>query len=85
MKPLTNENLNLKDRTTRVLIGCILAMTPLYIPENTAIFTAAVFAAIYPLLTGLTAKDPLLNLVSNIEWKSDTIKKKVQTTPHIVK
>jgi len=85
MKSLINETLNLKDRTTRVTIGCILAMAPLYIPENTAMFTAAVFAAIYPLLTGLTATDPMLNLVSNIEWKSDTIKKKVETTPHIIK
>jgi len=85
MKPLTNENLNLKDRTTRVLIGCILAMTPLFIPENTAIFTAAVFAAIYPLLTGLTAIDPIFNLFSNVEWKSNIIKKIFQTTPHIIK
>jgi len=85
MKPLTNENLNLKDRITRVLIGGILAMTPLYIPENTAIFTAAVFAAIYPLLTGLTAIDPILNSLSNIEWKSNAIKKVFQTTPHVIK
>lgn len=85
MKSLSTENLNMKDRTTRIVIGCTLAMTPLYLPESTAIFTAAVIASIYPLLTGLVAIDPVLNALTNTKRKSSTHKIKIQSVPYIVK
>lgn len=85
MTLLNKENLNMKDRITRVTIGCVLAMTPLYIPENTAIFTAAVLSSIYPLLTGLVAIDPVLNAITKIKWRPITNTSKDQAMPHITK
>ena len=85
MKSTITENLNMKDRTTRIIIGIVLAMSPLYMPTSVALFTAAVFASIYPLLTGLTAIDPLLNMISNMKFKSIGFKKKGFPTPYILR
>lgn len=82
MKLFNNENLNIKDRLTRVTIGLALAMSPLFFTENVALFTAAVFASFYPLVTGLIAIDPVLKVITTIDWKIATAKKKSIRTPH---
>jgi len=84
MKMFTNENLHTRDRITRVIIGTILAMSPLFIAENVAFFTATVFASFYPLLTGLVGIDPVLRVFAMVNLKSALIKKKSIPTPHIV-
>ena len=84
MKMFTNENLHTRDRITRVIIGTILAMSPLFIAENVAVFTATVFASFYPLLTGLVGIDPVLRVFTMVNSKSALIKKKSIPTPHIV-
>lgn len=61
-----NENLTTVDRTLRIIIGIGICLAMLLMPFESAWIAALSFGAMYPLLSGLTAIDPLFALVENI-------------------
>lgn len=80
MKISIHENLSSFDRTMRIVIGVGLCMSILVMPYQAAWISALAFAAMYPLLSGLTAIDPFLALAENIALKPVEIRKAAPTT-----
>ena len=75
MKISIHENLSNTDRTMRIVIGVCLTMSVLVMPYESAWIIAVTFAAMYPLLSGLTAIDPVLTVVENIPHKPMPMKR----------
>jgi len=75
MENALKENLGYTDRFTRISIGIALSMSILLMPYQAAWIAAAAFAAVYPLLTGLTAIDPVLKVAESIFQKSTKSRK----------
>jgi len=65
-----NENLTAVDRTMRVIIGIGICLAILLMPFESAWIATFSIAAMYPLLSGLTAIDPLFAIVENISSDS---------------
>ncbi|MDH5259320.1 MAG: DUF2892 domain-containing protein [Gammaproteobacteria bacterium] len=82
MKTLIRENISSVDRTIRIVIGTLMCMSILVMPYNSAWIASFAFAAMYPLLSGLTAVDPFLAVVNSISLKPVVMNKsaRVHTT-----
>ena len=66
MKILLHENLTDFDRAMRLTIGVTMAISLLFVPLEGVWIAALASAAMYPLLSGLTAIDPLFAIAENI-------------------
>ena len=64
------ENLTDLDRTMRVIIGIGICLAILLMPFESVWIATFSIAAMYPLLSGLTAIDPLFAIVENISSDS---------------
>lgn len=69
------ENLGVIERTTRIIIGLTLTLSILIMPIGSAWIAAVAFAAIYPLLTGLTAVDPIFAAYQLAKFNMTSLKK----------
>jgi len=66
MKIELNENLNSIDRVVRVIAGVGICLSVLLAPLESTWIAVFSFAAMYPLLSGMTAIDPVFALAENI-------------------
>ena len=79
MKLSIKENLSAFDQANRIMLGVAMTMSILLLPYESAWIAAVAIAATYPLVTGLTAIDPILSLIENTKFKPILFKK--PTTP----
>jgi len=77
MKMSQYENLSTFDRIMRVLIGIGLCLTILIMPLQAAWIAALSIAALYPMLTSLTAVDPFFAIVEKIAFRQAFLKNKL--------
>jgi len=66
MKIEIHENLATTDRIMRIIAGIGICITVLVVPLETTWIAVLSFAAMYPLLSGMTAIDPLFALAENV-------------------
>ena len=75
MKIEIHENLTTTDRIMRIIAGIGICLTVLVAPLETIWIAILSLAAIYPLLSGMTAIDPLFafaeNVIPEIKYASD--------------
>ena len=61
-----HENLSSLDRSMRILVAITLGILSFLLPIDSMWIAAISLAAMYPLLSGITAIDPLFSLAENI-------------------
>ena len=66
MKIEINENLSSTDRVMRIIAGIGICLSVLLTPLESIWIAVLSFAAMYPLLSGMTAIDPVLAIVENV-------------------
>ena len=75
MKISLQDNLSTVDRSFRIIIGFGLMLSIMLVPMQVELIAAIALTAIYPLLTGLMAIDPVVAVFENILHKPFTVKK----------
>jgi len=66
MKIELNENLSSTDRVMRIIAGIGICLSVLLAPLESTWIAVLSFAAMYPLLSGMTAIDPVLAIAENV-------------------
>jgi len=61
-----NENLSSTDRVMRIIAGVGICLSVLIAPLESTWIAVFSFAALYPLLSGMTAIDPVFAIVENV-------------------